>query len=389
MGRKALTAAVLLTAAMLSAGACAQQAYTTVEALQESTPARWQETYETVRGETVNVDCPVTVPQVSAAPVLRAVWYPMLDEAAAEYAPPSAEAAYRYMFSMRPQSHSMVMIHDFHNMDAPGEDPLKNLFRTQYVPLEALNWDEALCYGSELTAREAFDAISADIGAIFETYGAYGYYPAEPAYGVYVRQMTDKEGTPKRDTGYYGFSGFETMRGIPILGCVGASFAQINMYPHECIPEVRYYVLNAEGPGQYGMAAKLLAEEAVLCADVPLVGFEDVKPQFEALIEDGRVRRVFGVRLGYMIYFEADHSMERFCLAPTWVMACEYYDSAQTPTAQQEEDAPEYLRLDYSIGQQFRLICANAQTGKLIDPADESSTRSDAPRMLTWDEVGQ
>ena len=42
---------------------------------------------------------------------------------------------------------------------------------------------------------------------MWRMYGDYGYYPIEPAYGVWTSYVTDKNGNPARDIGYYGFFG--------------------------------------------------------------------------------------------------------------------------------------------------------------------------------------
>lgn len=167
-----------------------------------------------------------------------------------------------------------------------------------------------------------------------------------------------------------------------MVGSARLGFEDIDAgYQYELMPEVKYYVLNVESEDGYGLVAHLLAEEELIHEDIPLLNFDAVKPQIEKLIEDGRIRKVHNVRLGYVVYLENDHNTEHYQLLPSWVVECEYYPSSNSETLY-FDDQP-----DYSIHQQFRKLVINAQTGQLIDPTDRGPDRSNVPEIIAWDQA--
>ena len=252
--------------------------------------------------------------------------------------------------------------------------------RSEYVRLEEIDWDKGYARNSPLTAREAFEAIENRAKEIYTKYGSHGYYAMEPAYCLKMNSLLDKDRNPLRDIAAYSFFAFEVIRGLPVVGNIPLAYGHINNHRFESLYEPRYYVLNIESEDAYGFAAHLLAEEELIHEDIPLVDFELAKPQIEKLIQEGRVRKVHGVRLGYMLYLEPDHNREHFRLVPSWVVDCEYYSTAKAETEVIDEP-------DYTIVQNFRKLVVNAQTGRLLDPEDKSLGRSDYPKIITWDQV--
>lgn len=378
-----LLALVLCAALCVTSIGCLAEpmTYVNIKTLAEQSSARWQGEYQSVRGETVTVDCPVIIPDADMAPVLRVIWYPPLDPAfLRDFGAPSKADAHRLYAST--DDTTTVLVHDLANTIAPKEVN-KCIYAQEYVGLEEIDWDKGYARNSPLTAREAFDAIENRAKEIYEKYGSYGYYAMEPAYCLKINSLLDKNRKPIRDIAAYSFFGFQVIRGLPVVGIIPLTYGHItNQKSHmfESLYEPRYYVLNIESENAYGFAAHLLAEEELVHGDIPLVDFEVAKPQIEKLIAEGRVRKVHGVRLGYMLYLEPDHNREHFRLVPSWVVDCEYYSTAKAETEVIDEP-------DYTIVQNFRKLVINAQTGKLLDPEDKSLDRSDCPEIITWDQV--
>lgn len=378
--RMCLTA-ILLIAIVCTAsvpGLAASVPYMNIKTLAVKSADRWQGEYQSVRGEAVSVDCPVIIPDAEMAPVLRVIWYPPLDQAfLQEYKAPSNADTYKY--AARSEDNTTVLVHNYANAIAPKEAD-KCIVAQEFVRLEEIDWDKVYARNSPLKAREAFEVIENRTKELYTKYGSYGYYPMEPAYGLKINNLVDKDGNPVRDIAAYSFLGHEVMRGLPVLGNILLAYGTMNIHKFEGSYEARYYVLNVESEDAYGFAAHLLAEEELIHEDIPLVDFEIAKHQIVNLIEDGRVRKVHGVHLGYMLYLEPDHNSEHFRLVPSWVVDCEYYPSAKVETEVTDEP-------DYTIVQNFRKLTINAQTGKLIDPEDKSPDRSDYPEIITWDQV--
>jgi len=352
--------------------------YMNIKTLAEQSADRWKGEYQSVRGETVSVDCPVIIPNADMAPVLRVIWYPPLDQAfLRDFKAPSKADEHR-LFAYT-QDTTTVLVHNLANVIAPNEIGKCN-FAKEFIDLEEVDWDYIYARNSPLTTREAFEAIENRTKEIYTKYGSYGYYPMEPAYGLSISYLVDKAGNPIRDIAAYSFFCYEVIRGLPVVGIIPHTYNDISNHMFESLDDPRYYLLKIESEDTYNYAAHLLAEEALIHEDIPLVDFEIAKPQIKKLIEDGRVRKVHSVRLGYILYLEPDHNRQHFRLVPSWVVDCEYYKTVKAETEVIDEP-------DYTIVQNFRKLVINAQTGKLLDPENKSLDRSDYPEIITWDQV--
>lgn len=114
--------------------------------------------------------------------------------------------------------------------------------------------------------------------------------------------------------------------------------------------------------------------------NIPLCGFEKVKESYEQyVVQKGMIREVFDLRLAYIIYHDVRYDDE-FWAVPMWIMACEYYKSGNVERPQIYNEANSIKNTDA-----YGYILANAQTGKIIDPYDNSKARVYCPSILTWE----
>jgi len=72
---------LLMIVLLLSITAEAEDRFTISEIYEQYNGQRWQESYQTVRNETVTIDAPFIIPHVESAPVIRVGHYPSLDPA--------------------------------------------------------------------------------------------------------------------------------------------------------------------------------------------------------------------------------------------------------------------------------------------------------------------
>ena len=72
---------LLMIVLLLSVTAEAEDRFTISEIYEQYNGQRWQESYQTVRNETVTIDAPFIIPHVESAPVIRVGHYPSLDPA--------------------------------------------------------------------------------------------------------------------------------------------------------------------------------------------------------------------------------------------------------------------------------------------------------------------
>ena len=352
----------------------ASRSYQTIKEIAENTPSRWQGEYTSVRNETVSVDCPITVPDVEKAPVLRAAWYPTLDPAFVE--------AFDSDIKSWSDATSAVFVNKWTSLISSDLSLDEYQYIETFIPLEDVDWDHAYCQNNSLTPREAFDALQMAIEKIYTQYGNAGYYPMQPAHGITVARLEDAKGNPLWDMGIYDMEAYQLVRGIPILGHASQSYAETQRF--ESIYSPRYYLLQIQSKDSYLAGAHLMNEEELLFDDIPLIGFEEIQPRIEKLIEAGRVRKVHRAHLGYVLYFEPDHNLKHFRLMPAWVVECDYFKSAKVEADLYVDTLDVENGGDYRLNARYRKLIFNAQTGEMLDPENTARNRCDYPKVITW-----
>ena len=101
--------------------------------------------------------------------------------------------------------------------------------------------------------------------------------------------------------------------------------------------------------------ATWMREEKRIQEDVPLATLDEVIQALEKKIEEGYIRDIYALRLGYVCYLD-DTSPDTYTLYPTWVCDCIY---ANSPREQIEEnDVTDAFRENY----RYEQIFVDAQT---------------------------
>ena len=204
----------------------------------------------------------------------------------------------------------------------------------------------------------------------------------KPAHGITIVRLEDERGNFLWDAEIYDLTGYELMHDIPILGNAAQNYSDIQKY--ESIYEPEFYFLQIQSENSYRIGAHLVIEDKIVYEDIPLINFNDIKPEIEKLIEEGRIRDVHHVSLGYILYLEPDHNGKYFYLIPSWVVECDYFKSAKV-------EADLYVDTlnndNYTQNARYRKLVINAQTGRLLNPENKRSDRSDAPKIITWEQI--
>ena len=382
MKRRVFLLCVLAAVFLLPASPLAEPELSVCE-LFACTPDRWTDSFDTLAGGKVAVDCAVEVPRALKAPVLSVTWYPALSSAYGDaYAP--QRSAWPMNAAHSDDSYTMLT-HNYHYALRESEINLKYRDEERFIRLEDVDWDAVYVRNSAMTAGEAFDVLHEAIRDIYSQFGAYGFYDFRPVRGLTVLTLVNQRGEPVREQDVYSFCGQQIIRDLPVLTNAGYTFASSSVgpdtaYRHEGGREAQYYILHVESENSYGFAAHLFAEKGVLAEDIPLCSFDDVKPGIAALIEAGCIREVYGVQFGYAAYPDKQHDLEHYILFPSWVVECEYYDSPDMAT--EPVNVP-----NYTNSLHYRRLVVNAQTGRLLDPASKGPDRSDAPQIILWEDV--
>ena len=321
---------------------------------------RWTQTYDTPNGE-VSVDIPIIVPEVENVPILQ-VSAVMGKDVAEEKGlhksvdQENAGAGIFYddfdilsklnadvddaamIFCANPEEIDLAFLQVSHN------DP--NSMRMG-------SWDYSSDYyypdemnPETLFAEENDQPLSAadDVLAVL----LQNYYGRENAdYGVDYVEVRGKArkrvGRTKNDLGAYKkdypkatyyISFRQKLEGIPIYLEIGHKMLTTNQtyvtqeVALKCqrIRGIETNTLEYMDETSFILDTTWMREEKRIQEDVPLATLEDVMRALEKRIEEGYIRDIYALRLGYVCYLD-DTSPDIYALYPAWICDCIYANS--------------------------------------------------------------
>ena len=321
---------------------------------------RWTQTYDTPNGE-VSVDIPIIVPEVENVPILQVSAVMGKDVAEERGLPKAADqenagAGILYddvdilsklnadvddtamIFCANPKEIDLAFLQVSHN------DP--NSMRMG-------SWDYSSDYyypnemnPETLFAEENDQPLSAadDVLAVL----LQNYYGRENAdYGVDYVEVRGKArkrvGRTKNDLGAYKkdypkatyyISFRQKLEGIPIYLEIGHKMLTTNQtyvtqeVALKCqrIRGIETNTLEYMDETSFILDTTWMREEKRIQEDVPLATLEDVMRALEKRIEEGYIRDIYALRLGYVCYPD-DTSPDIYALYPAWICDCIYANS--------------------------------------------------------------
>ncbi|MEE0401544.1 MAG: hypothetical protein UDN39_06325 [Christensenellales bacterium] len=350
---------------------------------------RWTKTYDTPNGE-VSVDIPIIVPEVENVPILQV---------SAVMGKDVAEEKKLHKSVDQENAGAGIFYDDFDilsklNVDVDGaamifcanpkEIDLAFLQVNLDEPLAKRlgNWDYSsdYYYPNEMNpeilfAEENDQPLSAaeDVLAVL----LQDYYGSENAdYGVdYVEvrgRARKRVGRTKNDLGAYKkdypkgtyyISFRQKLEGIPIYLEIGHKMLTTNQtyvtqeVALKCqrIRGIETNTLEYMDETSFILDTTWMREEKRIQEDVPLATLEDVMRALEKRIEEGYIRDIYALRLGYVCYLD-DTSPDIYALYPAWICDCIY---ANSPREQiMENIVTDAFRENY----RYEQILVDAQT---------------------------
>ena len=350
---------------------------------------RWTQTYDTPNGE-VSVDIPIIVPEVENMPILQVSAVMGKDVAEERGLPKAADqenagAGIFYddfdilsklnanvddaamIFCANPEEIDLAFLQVSHN------DP--NSMRMG-------SWDYSSDYyypnemnPETLFAEENDQPLSAadDVLVVL----LQNYYGRENAdYGVDYVEVRGKArkrvGRTKNDLGAYKkdypkatyyISFRQKLEGIPIYLEIGHKMLTTNQtyvtqeVALKCqrIRGIETNTLEYMDETSFILDTTWMREEKRIQEDVPLATLEDVMRALEKRIEEGYIRDIDALRLGYVCYLD-DTSPDIYALYPAWICDCIY---ANSPREQIEKNiVTDAFRENY----RYEQILVDAQT---------------------------
>ena len=321
---------------------------------------RWTQTYDTPNGE-VSVDIPIIVPEVENMPILQ-VSAVMGKDVAEEKGlhksvdQENAGAGIFYddfdilsklnanvddaamIFCANSEEIDLAFLQVSHNDPNSMRMGSWDYSSDYYYPNE-MNPETLFAEENEQPMSTANDALA----VLLQNY--YGKENAD--YGVDYVEVRGKArkrvGRTKNDLGAYKkdypkatyyISFRQKLEGIPIYLEIGHKMLTTNQtyvtqeVALKCqrIRGIETNTLEYMDETSFILDTTWMREERRIQEDVPLATLEDVMRALEKRIEEGYIRDIYALRLGYVCYLD-DTSPDIYALYPAWICDCIYANS--------------------------------------------------------------
>ena len=350
---------------------------------------RWTQTYDTPNGE-VSVDIPIIVPEVENVPILQVSAVMGKDVAEERGLPKAADqenagAGILYddvdilsklnadvddtamIFCANPKEIDLAFLQVSHN-DPNSMRRGSWDYSSDYYYLNEVNPEMLFAEENDQPLSAANDVLA----VLLQNY--YGNENAD--YDVdYVEvrgRARKRTGRTKNDLGAYKkdypkgtyyISFRQKIGGLPVYMEIGQKMLttdKTHITQETALKCSRVSWININGleymdGASFMLNATWMREEKRIQEDVPLATLDEVMQALEKKIEEGYIRDIYALRLGYVCYLD-DTSPDTYTLYPTWVCDCIY---ANSPREQIEEnDVTDAFRENY----RYEQIFVDAQT---------------------------
>lgn len=372
----AVSCIIALVLCLTAVPANAAEASYTVDEICEQATSPWRATYET-KWRTIEVDIQPTVPDVETMPVLivrPAFWCPTTDMDVVWTAEVSEKMTNYGSFLLRTGD-----IWGEENTAREGKKS-EGLSQFFYAPLDV---EKAYAPSNDLTIAEMIDTLQGIMEAVDHSH--FGIAPERSLF-VKTAGYIDKSSREYLLPAYITITIPTTLRDIPLYGHVIDSVDGHSDFENTYYPHLTFIMRNQDS---YQLQGRTVYETTELASDVPLCSFDTVRKAIEKEIEDGHIRFIYSVDLGYALYnvpgarhkyYEVWWKDADFYAVPTWRVVCAYSKQAKKnlPSGTIENPEPSLY---------YKTLYVNAQTGVLTDPNDNRSGCGDYPGIITWEEV--
>ena len=372
---------------------------------------RWTQTYDTPNGK-VSVDIPIIVPEVENVPILQVSAVMGKDVAEEKGLIKSEEQGNGILyedfdilsklsvdvsnaatiFCANPEETNLAFFQV--NLDEPLAKRLGNWdYSSDYYYPNEMNPETLFAEENDQPLSAAEDVLAVLLQ---------DYYGSENAdYGVdYVEvrgRARKRAGRTKNDLGAYKkdypkgtyyISFRQKIGGLPVYMEIGQKMLttdKTHITQETALKCSRVSWININGleymdGASFMLNATWMREEKRIQEDVPLATLDEVKQALEKKIEEGYIRDIYALRLGYVCYLD-DTSPDTYMLYPVWVCDCIY---ANSPREQIEEnDVTDAFRENY----RYEQIFVDAQTCGIQSGWIDRDEGLYHVEPMTWEEV--
>ncbi|MDD3212123.1 MAG: hypothetical protein PHY64_00490 [Eubacteriales bacterium] len=361
--------ALSILVVLISLLCCPVQAesFYSIQTLRQQAAEGWHQTYEAY-GREIAVDVDIIVPNVSVLPVYTMCF-------AASDVPQAKETT-----TLVAQGRVEDNVVWFNTPYFPEPEPGRVDKLPYAVFASPKEMDRAYAPGNDLTLSQA-------IALVRDSLATFGYQPDDFAldnpYRLSTFHFVDAKTQETIDPGEYYLYFYQQVDEIPLLCHAGMAFQK---------RDSRYYspgmTANVVASDALNVVVEMLKPEQEIAADIPLCPLGTVMNALEAEIQNGHIRKVFQLQLGFVLYDDPDYTAPKtfaghYYAVPAWQLNCLYESDAEKDIPNSEdEDVFEADSLAYAT------IVINAQTGEMLDYLRTDKDRAAYPGFLTWDDAG-
>jgi len=321
---------------------------------------RWMQTYDTPNGE-VSVDIPIIAPEVENMPILQ-VSAVMGKDVAEEKGlhksvdQENAGAGIFYddfdvlsklnanvddaamIFCANPKEIDLAFLQVSHNDPNSMRGGSWDYSSDYYYPNE-MNPETLFAEENEQMLSTANDALAVLLQNYYGKENAdydVDYVEVRGKARKRVGRTKNDLGAYKKDypNGTYYISFRQKLEGIPIYAEIGHKMLTTNQtyvtqeVALKCqrIRGIETNTLEYMDETSFILDTTWMREEKRIQEDVPLATLEDVMRALEKRIEEGYIRDIYALRLGYVCYLD-DTSPDIYALYPAWICDCIYANS--------------------------------------------------------------
>ena len=321
---------------------------------------RWTQTYDTPNGE-VSVDIPIIVPEVENMPILQVSAVMGKDVAEERGLPKAADqenagAGIFYddfdvlsklnanvddaamIFCANPKEIDLAFLQVSHNDPNSMRGGSWDYSSDYYYPNE-MNPETLFAEENEQMLSTANDALAVLLQNYYGKENAdydVDYVEVRGKARKRVGRTKNDLGAYKKDypNGTYYISFRQKLEGIPIYAEIGHKMLTTNQtyvtqeVALKCqrIRGIETNTLEYMDETSFILDTTWMREEKRIQEDVPLATLEDVMRALEKRIEEGYIRDIYALRLGYVCYLD-DTSPDIYALYPAWICDCIYANS--------------------------------------------------------------
>lgn len=396
-----------LTFTGIAAESVSKEQMQSIVALRASTPAIWKAVYE-AHGRKISVDIPILIPTVRVFPIVQVTGMP--PSSLLDVNPEGINSPWGQVLDGIGVINSPL----YFRWDKPDMKTSNDLAAAHPTPkglvgslriltVNHIDMDASYAYKNSGTMQQAKEFLE----GVWDQ-----YFPGVPLdmlpYRIYagqeMRERVEGDGTAKEKIwedyeGYLYCEFHQVINGIPFIDVIERAYTTYaggmklpvsdDYFKMPFINQPPRCVAMINGGKHYGVDGlrtaifSAVAVKKTIADDVPLCSFSQVLSTFETLIEQGKLRSVDALRLGYVGWYNKSDS-GTLTLLPFWVLEGELFESS-TKKSPLFDDGYDDADSIYPNSAEYGMMMVNAQTGELIDSWRTDKERVfDKPDIIMW-----